>query len=538
MKIIQTFWSGNNPSFLNKSFGWYNPLYHIQSWVLSCQLLKRLYKDVELYTDQAGYDLLINQLQLPYSKVHVVLDELNHYPESVWALSKIHTYSLQKEPFIHIDGDVFIWKPFDKHFTDSELLVQNQEEANHYYESMWQYLQKNLTFIPTEITKYREKSKNLDMYNFGVFGGQNLEFIQHYAKQAFKFVNRNQHILEDLNSVNFNIFFEQYLFYCLVADKKVTRYFDTVYKAEKYRDLASFEKVPHEKTFLHLLGNYKINLEVCRKMSRQLSINFPNAYEKTLDVFKRKERHLFTSIQSSKDVSNNFSLNQSFQDYYNSFSNDEKFCKTQQTLIKHFSFSKEETSDILRSPSRIHEEVKRLNDPALKLIFNYEFKVMQCLSSLKNLDMISYAKFEYDQSKQYSIFAETPDDFLIEKSMYVFEIYYNKHPHPQKNPNTEESILKIVTPAAHAPFYNEMIADELEIILLKECENLTSIRELLTTMESYFDKKELNVNYEAFSNLIIETVKQLVFKNFLTINIINNHHNTISQRIDTNPECL
>ena len=134
MKVVQTFWSGNKKHLLDNSFGWHDASSHIQSWSLSCRLLRRLYDEVELYTDKTGYDLLIEQLKLPYTNVHVVLDELNTYNTSVWALSKIRTYSLQTTPFIHIDGDVFLWKKFSKELLASQLLVQNREIENRYFE--------------------------------------------------------------------------------------------------------------------------------------------------------------------------------------------------------------------------------------------------------------------------------------------------------------------------------------------------------------------------------------------------------------------
>ena len=50
MKIVQTFWHGNN-SLLDNSFGWMNPQYHLMSWALSCLSLKDNYQNIVLYTD-------------------------------------------------------------------------------------------------------------------------------------------------------------------------------------------------------------------------------------------------------------------------------------------------------------------------------------------------------------------------------------------------------------------------------------------------------------------------------------------------------
>ena len=113
MKIIQSFWTGNKNS-LTDSYGWLLPIFNYLSWIISCNQLRRYYDDVTLVTDSQGYDVLINKLHLPYTDVIVSLDCLNHYNPNLWALAKIKAYQSIKEPFIHVDGDVFIWTKIDK----------------------------------------------------------------------------------------------------------------------------------------------------------------------------------------------------------------------------------------------------------------------------------------------------------------------------------------------------------------------------------------------------------------------------------------
>ncbi len=79
------------------------------SWTLSCLNLRKFYENVELVTDEVGYRYLIEKLKLPYSSVRVELDCINTYPSSLWAIGKLYTYGIQNEPFIHVDGDVYIW---------------------------------------------------------------------------------------------------------------------------------------------------------------------------------------------------------------------------------------------------------------------------------------------------------------------------------------------------------------------------------------------------------------------------------------------
>lgn len=84
MKIIQSFWTGKNND-LEHSYGWLSNKYHYMSWILSCNQLRKYYDEVELFTDSLGYTILIEKLKLPYTNVHVVLDELNNYHNNLWA---------------------------------------------------------------------------------------------------------------------------------------------------------------------------------------------------------------------------------------------------------------------------------------------------------------------------------------------------------------------------------------------------------------------------------------------------------------------
>ena len=71
MKIVQTFWHGNN-SLLDNSFGWMNPQYHLMSWALSCLSLKDNYQNIVLYTDSHGYEIFAEQLKLPYTDIIII----------------------------------------------------------------------------------------------------------------------------------------------------------------------------------------------------------------------------------------------------------------------------------------------------------------------------------------------------------------------------------------------------------------------------------------------------------------------------------
>src|SRR5215213_9355428 len=105
MKIVQSFWTKpflQAGEFLIDSRmngGWLDRKYNYFSWALSCLQLRKYYSEVELVTDNLGKFILIDCMQLPYTKVVVRLNEIDHYDSSLWALGKIFAYSLQTTPF-------------------------------------------------------------------------------------------------------------------------------------------------------------------------------------------------------------------------------------------------------------------------------------------------------------------------------------------------------------------------------------------------------------------------------------------------------
>lgn len=283
MKVIQSFWTGQQESTKN-TFGWNAPEYHWLGWILSANQLSKYY-DVELYTDKLGYHYLIECLNLPYSKVHVILDELNHYKSNLWALPKIKAYSLQKEPFLHVDGDVFIWEAFPDQLLKQKLITQNLEVTTNYYQSIWEIIAPNLSYLPEEMMPYvsgREKYA----CNMGIVGGTDIEFFQKYTQKSFEFVDRNTESIPEDAMMNFNVFFEQVLFYLMAKKEGIpTSYLiNEVSEDNGYKGFGDFNKVPHEKTYLHLLGHYKRDHKVCTMLKDYVLRYYPEYFQKLLNI--------------------------------------------------------------------------------------------------------------------------------------------------------------------------------------------------------------------------------------------------------------
>lgn len=292
MKIVQSYWT--KPSIKNNQFndfdrsfgGWNEAKYNCFSWALSCLKFKEFYSNVELYTDKLGYDLLINKLELPYSKVHVVLDDLNHFHHDLWAIGKIYTYSMQNEPFLHADGDIFIYRRFENNLLDKELIAQNSENNfGNYFESYEEVIN-NFTFLPNYLNVFSRKEAKFSGINAGVLGGNNLVFFKEYADRVFEFINLNLELLNKINIGLFNNFYEQLLFKLMADESKIQISYVLKSVNDRFDKLVDFTGLPSNQWFIHPVGFYKKRAEVSEHLEYRLKLEFPNYYYRIIKLLK------------------------------------------------------------------------------------------------------------------------------------------------------------------------------------------------------------------------------------------------------------
>jgi hypothetical protein len=305
MKIIQTLYANNNlPTFSNR-FGWLRPEYHLMSWALSCLQIKKFHKEVHLYANTSGADLLVNQLKLPYDSVNISHDSLVMTNENLWALPKIFTYSLQKEPFLHIDGDVFLFEAFPDDFLEKDLIAQNIEEATKFYQTTQTELMSNFEYFPDCVRKDFYSEKPINAVNAGILGGQNIRFFQNYTDLAFTYIENNADNLPKINVNKFNVFFEQHLFYSLAVQEKIpiSVLFNEKINDNEYEGFGNFHEVPFKRHYLHLLGTYKNHLHTCMQMANKLRQLHPNYYYQIITLCKQNDIQLLTDCYADSNLS-------------------------------------------------------------------------------------------------------------------------------------------------------------------------------------------------------------------------------------------
>jgi hypothetical protein len=536
MKIVQTFWSGGG-DILKDSFGWYSSQHHLLAWALSCLELKNYYEDVELYTDKNGYEVLINQLKLPYTKVWVVLDDLQKYPKELWGLAKVKTYSLQNGPFIHIDSDVFIWSAFGDSFHQSSLVAQNFEKGTDYYNNKFKEVKKYLKYIPGHFN-IDINDKAVCSCNAGVIGGKDFNFFKKYAAYVFDFVDGN-----DLNGIpghvltNFNILFEQVLFYELSQKegKLITCLFDRTIDdcGYKYDEIADFTSVPYVNTYLHLIGPNKRNETACDLMSRVLLKEYPEYFFKTISLYKEPYRHSnFSSFEETekekvKSIALQFKNEQISEGVpYKTISEPSK-CITPVTalLIKAFGLQ-EGLADI---NSNTIEDISHKNF-LMEEALTYENNVKEIL---EEFDKISndYLLARDICSVQYFDFFHSPREVQLKKVLIkdplvkTIDTVYDWTSLRLKNMKFEtetkaaagDSVTIACIPELFFSAYREVLIEDLDYNILVALEKATPFGDLLKRLEECFDEEDIKTNYDNFYELIMLKIKSLVYNKCIRV---------------------
>jgi hypothetical protein len=337
MKIIQTLWT--KPGL---NAGWIDRHYHFISWALSCLQLRKYYNEVELYTDSLGKKLLVDTFKLPYTKVHVVLDDFN-FPNYLWAAPKIYSYGLQDEPFLHIDGDIFLFHPFQEEKINKPLVYQNMERER-FKNSFYTKIFKNIFSLVPDKNQLPDwirsaELNHVEALNAGVFGGTDINFFKTHSKRAFDFLDNYADLIAKMDNPSFaNHIAEQVLSRYLIDEMNIEHkglftandflspdtmgliYYSQEldeYPYETAKDQTPFQYLginyfgisPFGRKYVHLIGEAKRGLNTCKLAARRLQADYPDYYERILTYFAdqaTEEREqvsiLAQSVSESSDV--------------------------------------------------------------------------------------------------------------------------------------------------------------------------------------------------------------------------------------------
>jgi hypothetical protein len=293
MRAVWSFWS--KPFKAHYHAVWRSPLDHLLSWVLSVHTARRHYPRTTLLTDDEGARLLADGLRLPFDEVSTGLNALDKHDPGWWALGKLHAYRAQTEPFVHIDNDVFLWQPLPEQITSAPVFAQNPEHFDCGIVYRPDLLERALAeggsvWLPAEWVWYRAGGRRQRGECCGVFGGNRLDFIRHYAGQAIRLVEHpdNRPGWKLIDTFFQNVLCEQYLLAACVEYYRgraaspfrgvgIRYLFDSVTEAFDSERAVQLG-------YTHLLSDAKRNREVVARLGLRVKRDYPDHYERCLSL--------------------------------------------------------------------------------------------------------------------------------------------------------------------------------------------------------------------------------------------------------------
>lgn len=504
MNYIQTFYTQRKP-VLESGYGWLRPEFNLMSWALSCLQLKKIYGQVDLYTDTMGKSILVDELGLPYNHVYTDFDEYDPVDQRLWALPKIYTYSKQQNPFVHIDGDVYLFDKLPEKFQQSELIAQNMEYSSEYYMDAMAQLKKYFTYFPEAVKSDFNSGKPFLAVNAGILGGNDVNFFKGYTEKAYTYIKKNQKYLKDIDADKFNVFFEQHLFYVLAHEehKKIAFFFDELENSYGYTHLADFQEINNRVKYIHLLGNFKRDEDICLQMATTLRNLYPEYYYRICRLYHRKhlpfcitmpkmgnlcieEYHLRCKrAYHGKDILNT-------QHLIADASEEKEILKRTEIGLQH-------SDQLNRFVADVSKICKNFCYLSKEFVYGRDLECMSWLDKVYQGSKIAICK-EVDIIKSNYNWGGKLNQ-LRRKSIEYYE---------QLNFNLKGEYYSVVVPELLEKGYQIHDIDDVEFCIFKELQEPKTLMELSKVCTKYFDDVTINLNYSKYEYFIGALVKRLI----------------------------
>lgn len=202
MKIVYSLWTKPLRTHFN-TLGFDTLDDFFTSFIFSVNVSKRNYDNIHFYTDEYGLKLIEPYKdQLPFTKIHCILDELDWIPVQWWAYPKLYIYSLQKEPFMHLDNDAYLWDRLDQDLIDNHDFVCQSYEDHRLKE--YYFYREGLEFYKDHIPPIM---LNTDKYfmatNAGVYGAFNQKGFDLFTALHEEGYKSAKSVLNDKRIVDF-----------------------------------------------------------------------------------------------------------------------------------------------------------------------------------------------------------------------------------------------------------------------------------------------------------------------------------------------
>jgi hypothetical protein len=280
---IWSYWSA--PGGRQHSARWSSSFHHLLSWAISTSAEGLRNSTKVLYTDSEGARLLVDEMALPFDEVRCVFDVLPLELSRFWALGKLCAYRQHSEPFVHLDSDVYLWKPLPARLEAAALFSQNPERfefGRAYYDpcAFIEIIERDGGYVPDELKWYLSLRGN-EACCCGIFGGNRTDFIEQYASQAMDLVLKNSRSWQRLpQEIEPNVIVEQYLltamcYYSLAHGTDRGARMEYLFRSEDESTSTASSRLAG---YTHLIGNAKRDPEILDRLAAHARKHLPESY--------------------------------------------------------------------------------------------------------------------------------------------------------------------------------------------------------------------------------------------------------------------
>jgi hypothetical protein len=273
---VQTFWLNE----VDKNWQFWGCKQNLMvSCSLSYFLLKKHFTKVKLVCNEYGRKFMTNELGLQFDNVDIIDLEETELNEFVWSIYKLYAYSIQNEPFVHIDTDFFMFEKPPKEYLEAEVFAQNLE-INH---PIYTTIRMNAVSSGLKLPEYVKLAQNPAVaLNVGIIGGQNLKFFKDFYLLAKSLIEENSSLLEKHAEklFFFYLFLEQHILYESIKNQKIN--VRTLIKPSfrlAYDHITSFKSGENKQPYVHLMGKFKQNADTVACMRKELQELWPEQYK-------------------------------------------------------------------------------------------------------------------------------------------------------------------------------------------------------------------------------------------------------------------
>ena len=179
----------------------------------------------------------------------------------------------------------------------SPLIAQNLETNHSFYLTLIREAMASGVAVPETVLEAMRQGRPLMAYNAGIIGGCDISFFKEYTREAFGLLAAAASRGGGTDLSRMNAIYEQVLFYCLAMRRKaaVTCYVKEEISDMTYAGYANFSEVPFNNRFIHLMGAFKKNHEVCYMLARRLRLSHPAWYYRIIRELRKSGVALFLS---------------------------------------------------------------------------------------------------------------------------------------------------------------------------------------------------------------------------------------------------